>query len=159
MLELPWAKQTENRALNVYKGVIDKHYINRDDDIVMKELLVRAELLRRDFTKRQMNILLLIITFSYPYGKESALLPQVSDFELCGISKTKAREELDKLVEHDIINIADNYYTIKNPTEWKIPYHKGYVDTRSQELFMLNLGDADFDVEEIKRKVALMEKG
>jgi len=154
---MPYAKWLERRALQLYKGVIDEYYKNRDTDVVMKEMLIRADFLKRDFTKRQLNILLFIQTFSFAYGKETALIPQLSDFELCGVSKTKVREELDKLVEMNVIENDGNNFKIKTPSEWRANYHKNYDDTRSKELFYLNVIDAGWDISEIKRKQKQLE--
>jgi hypothetical protein len=150
-----WANQTYRRAVSVYSGIIDKVYENRSREVVIKDLLVRSEILKRDFSKRQTNILWMIFTFSYAYGKEDAVIPKLQDFELCGVSKTNIKKELDKLTEMNVIswNEEENRFSINQTTDWEAPYQYGYSDVRSQELFFLNLKDAGVEgLEEIIKK-------
>jgi hypothetical protein len=150
---MPWAKMTHERMNSVYTKLLEdihdgKH---RTMDFTIKEMLVRAEFLKRDFTKRQLKILSMIFTLSFQYGKEWALIPKMKDFELAGISKIKIRSEIDQLLEMRVIewNHDENTFSIKNPLEWTAPYHSGYNDERSRELFLLNLKHANINVEEI----------
>jgi hypothetical protein len=158
---MPYAKQVEKRAMQLYKGVIDEMFLSRNQDLVIKELLVRADFLKRDFTKRQLNILLFIWTFSFSYGKESALIPQLQDFELCGVSKTKVRKELNHLVDMNVIRWEEdggsNRFFINTPSEWNAVYHNNYSDMRSHELFTLNIIDSGWDVSKIFSKIEKLE--
>jgi hypothetical protein len=115
-----------------------------------KELLIRCEIIRRDLTKRQMNIITLIFTFSHYLGKERAVIPKMRDFEICGVSKIKARSELTKLVELNVLdwNEEENSFAIKDTKEWKAKYNSGYNDDRAWELFVLNLRDAGVDTKD-----------
>jgi hypothetical protein len=72
---MPWAKLTYDRTVNVYKDLLEDTLINhqKDIDLIIKELLVRGEILKHDFTKRQLTILMFIITFSFNYGKEKRI--------------------------------------------------------------------------------------
>jgi hypothetical protein len=146
--KMNWAGDTQGRFMKVYKGIIDEHYKSVSDDITFRELLVRAEILKRDFTKRQKNIIWMIFTFSFPYGKYHAVIPKLKDFELCGVSKTKIKEELNRLVELNVLSWDEglNKFEIKSPVEWEAPYHYGYNDPRSVELFILNLKDSGVDI-------------
>jgi hypothetical protein len=144
---MPWANQTNERIQTLYRGIVEEKAVNnRDFDQIVKEMLVRAEILKRDFTKRQLVILSLIVTFSYFYGKDSAIIPKLKDFELAGISATKVTGELTKMVEMGVITWIrgkdTNEFSINDPREWKAAYHKKYNDGRSRELFALNLKHA-----------------
>ena len=156
---MPWAEHTHERILTIYKEIVEEYALkNRDMDLAIKEMLVRAELLKRDLTKRQLVILTYIMTFSYFYGKESALIPKLKDFSLAGISPTKIKDELLKLEEMHIIEWKRgkdyNEYSINDPREWTAAYHSNYDDRRSKELFFLNLKHAGvtFDLDAIKKK-------
>jgi hypothetical protein len=156
---MPWAKQTHERIMTVYKEIIEKVAVkDRNMELAVNELLVRAEILKRDFTKRQLVIMSYIITFSYFYGKESALIPKLKDFSLAGISPTKVKDELVKLEEMQVITWVRgkgyNEFSINDPREWKAEYHSSYDDARSKELFFLNLKHAgvSFDLDAIKEK-------
>lgn len=149
---MPHAKNTYERTEKVYKFLLKDFILeaNSNYEIKVKELLVRAEVQKRDFTKRQLNIISTIISFSFNYGKETALL-KASDFALAGISAKKINEELTKLIEMEVINWDKDFneFRIEEPRFWKAPYHNFYDDQRSQELFLLNLKHAGFDVEPV----------
>lgn len=163
---MTWAKQTHERILTVYKEILEEYAMkNRNMDLAISEVLIRAEFLKRDFTKRQLVILTYIMTFSYFYGKESALIPKLKDFSLAGISPTKVKDELTKLEELRVITWKKgkgyNEYSINDPREWEAAYHSNYDDVRSKELFFLNLkhAGATFDLDAIKKKVIKEDEG
>lgn len=159
---MPWAKHTYERTVKVYKEVLKDILENHHHDIDMtaKELLIRAEILKHDFTKRQMIILMFIITFSFNYGKEWAYIPKLQDFEIAGISKRKIKNEIDKLLEMNVIewNKEENLFRLQEPRFWDAPYNYGYNDDRSRELFLLNLQHAGFDVSPIIQRLKNMEE-
>jgi hypothetical protein len=133
----------------LYSNIVKK--FDKSPEFVGKELLIRSEILKRDFTKRQVNIVFMIFTFSFAYGKENALIPKLADFELCGVSKTLIKKELEKLEEIKVLtwDRDTNEFEINSPLIWEAPYHYGYSDIRSQELFLLNLKHANIDIDEI----------
>ena len=108
-------------------------------DFAVRSLAIRAEAIIRDFTKRQVNILELIHICSYV--KDFAILPKLQDFEICGISKTLIRKELEKLEELNVISWKrdENFFRIKEPNYWNAPYHSGYNNYRAGEIFELNM--------------------
>jgi hypothetical protein len=130
------------------------------DKIVALEMMVRSEITKRNFTKRQQNILMFICNYSLTFGKRSAVIPQIQDFEVCGISKTKAREEIDKLVDMNVIdwNMDENRFSIKKPFEWNVPFHSGYRDMRTQELFFINFKDAKMSIEDLAEDVRELKR-
>lgn len=127
-------------------------------DLVVKEMLIRAEIMKRDFTKRQLNILTIIYTYSFAYGKEEALIPKIMDFSLSGVGINKVKYELQALEEMDVIdwNRDKNLYRIKETIYWKVPYSSLYNDERTKELFFLNLKHAGVNVEPILEKLNKM---
>jgi hypothetical protein len=148
---VPWANLTAERT-KIYKKYLKKDIENIEDnfDLKMKDILIRAEIQKRDFTKRQLNILSLIITFSYPYGKEKALL-KPTDFSLAGVPMKIIKSELEKMIELNIIEWDQDFneFSVKEAKLWKAPYHQYYDDKRSQELFVLNLRHAGIPVAEM----------
>ena len=116
---------------------------NRPSEIVKKHLMVAVTMLRRDLTKRQLNIIQLISMLSLLYGNETCIMPKLQDFEMCGVSKTLVNKELTKLVDLGIITWVKenntNIFSINDITEWKAPHHYGYSETRATEIYGLNL--------------------
>lgn len=146
---MTWALHTHERMINVYGSIIDEVQAkNNDVNLIMKEMLVRAESLKRDFTKRQMNIIGFIFTFSFAYGKEWALIPKMKDFEIAGISSVKIRNEIDQLIEMGVVNWnqEEMLFCINDPRKWTAPYHSTYNDVRSRELFVLNVQHAGIEI-------------
>jgi hypothetical protein len=105
----------------------------------IKTIAIRSEMIKRDLTKRQYNILATIFILSYM--KDYAIIPKLMDFELSGVSKTLIKKELDKLVEMSVItwDKCNNHFSINDPMVWDAPYHYGYSNQRAEELFQLNL--------------------
>jgi hypothetical protein len=142
---MPWAKFGYERIRTVYSKAFLEIWKKKSENVFIpeREMLIRGEILKRDFTKRQMKIISMILTLSCYIGKEKAIIPKMQDFELAGISKIKIRNELTQLVGMNVIewNEEENTFSIKDPREWKAKYHSGYNDPRAQELFILNLKD------------------
>jgi hypothetical protein len=116
---------------------------NRPNEIVKKHLMVGVTLLRRNLTKRQLNIVHMISMLSFLYGNSSCIIPKLQDFENTGISKTLIKHELTKLVELGIITWIKekdkNIFSINDITLWKAPHHYGYSETRASEIYRINL--------------------
>jgi hypothetical protein len=125
------------------------------DNYILKMMSIRSEIIKRDVTKRQKNIIDFIFALSLPFSKDEALIPNMQDFEACGVSKTKIRNELDKLISLKMIDWdkEENLFSINDPSEWMAPYHIGLSDQRIKELFFLNLKHKDLNVEEIRPEI------
>jgi hypothetical protein len=156
---MPWAKLSFERIQTIYPKLLDELFeARRKPNLIAMEVLIRAEILKRNFSKRQLTILSFIVTFSFQYGKESALIPKLKDFQIAGISPTKVKDELTKLVEMNVITWErgkdTNEFSINDPRDWTVTYHSTYNDIRSRELFFLNLKHAGvtFDLDAIKDK-------
>jgi hypothetical protein len=97
--------------------------------------------MQTDFSKRQRNILDLVIRMSYGCGKKTAILRPV-DFELVGVYKTHVRRELETLQEAGVIFWTVNRITLnKNYDEWKVGQVKGASADRLCAILKRNLDD------------------
>ena len=79
-------------------------------------------ILTSDFTKRQQNILLLIIRFSYGYQKRYAVLKK-KDFSAAGVSPYCIKDELKKLVQMRVISSDpphDALWINEDFSEWAV---------------------------------------
>jgi len=148
---MPWTSDTYDQMSEAQKEVLKELHERQyhvSMDMVLAELQVRTEFLRRDFTKRQMNIITFIYNYSFCFGKKWALIPKMRDFEICGVLAIKARTELEKLMDMSVIewNQEENLFRIKDPKEWQTPYNSGFSHDRSQEIRRINVIHAGIDV-------------
>lgn len=124
-------------------------------DLIIRELVIRAEMFKYDFTKRQMVIIMFIITFSFNIGKEAAYIPRLNDFYIAGISPTKVKSELEKLVNMSVIdwNQKENIFRIRDSREWNVSLNVGYSNARAIDLFFKNMDHAGVDVVKMIEKL------
>lgn len=143
---MPWSEVAYERVTSLYSEVLKEVEKKKIENpyLGIQQLLIRGEMLKRDFTKRQMNIICTILTLSYLIGKEKAIVPKMQDWEIAGISKVKIRHELTQLVKMGVVdwNEDEHAFSVKDIREWKVKYHSGYNDIRANELFALNLKDS-----------------
>lgn len=87
-----------------------------------------------DLTKRQRSILTFIQSLSKEKGL--AVIPQLKDFELCGVSKTKVKDELERLVELNVIewNKTENFFSVQDKEKWQVKANKKWDDKRYHSL-------------------------
>lgn len=101
------------------------------------------EIIRRDFTKRQKDILQLLIRLSYGCQQKTAYIPKQQDFTLCGLGgKGHVGEELKHLEAcRAIIRHRDtNEFELnKNYDMWQISPVRGWDEERYKELIHLNI--------------------
>lgn len=155
MLKIPWTlndgyDQLDEKYKEEIKEIHERQY-HLSMDMILGEVQVRIEFLRRNFTKRQMNILTFIYNYSFGFAKEWALIPKMRDFEICGISSIKIRKELEQLIEMNVIEWKqeENLFRIKSPREWiDAPYNSGFSFDRSLELRRINLSHAGININE-----------
>jgi hypothetical protein len=155
---VPWRNLTYDDTVKIYSELMSEVYGKNgkmDLDLIIKELLVRAELFKYDFTKRQMTIIMFIITFSYNIGKDMAYIPRLNDFYIAGISPTKVKSELEKLVKMSVIDWdqKENIFQIKDTREWIVPLNVGYSDSKAIDLYFKNLDQAGVDVSKLIEKL------
>jgi hypothetical protein len=145
-----WNKLTYDEQIKLYKDAIDEIKIKNsiDSDMLIKALLVRAEILKHDFTKRQINILMGIYTYSYALYKESTYVEKLSDFSLMGISITKVKSEIQKLEDMNVLHWdrENHLFSIKDFHEWNAPYRAGFNEDRARVVFAQNLVHAGVDI-------------
>ena len=96
-------------------------------------------ILQRDFTKRQMNILCLILRLSVGTGKETANIPKKRMFELVGVDEHTANKELDWLARAKVIITYDSQYRV-NPQcdQWLLPMVHSFAAEGFEKLKKFN---------------------
>lgn len=105
---------------------------------------IYEEIMSRDFSKRQRNILDLILRLSWGCGKRYAIIPRIKDFEVAGIHRTHVRKELEYLEKCRVIvwNRELNLFALnKDYDTWAISYSKTADDQGLSELIHLNIAD------------------
>lgn|GEM_PF-6271146 len=103
---------------------------------------VYQELIKRNFTKRQMSILLLIMRLSSGCQRSYAFIPKLVDFAVCGVGKTNVKEALNTLVEQNVImwDKAECTFSInENVQDWDVEIVSGWENEGFQKLLRLNL--------------------
>lgn len=96
----------------------------------------------RDFTLKQLKVLLLLARFSYGFHKKVAIIKPQRMFELAYIYRCDIKEELTYLKQNKVITYNLQFGEIqinKNYDEWKIPYHKLFNEEDLIKLKKLNL--------------------
>lgn len=96
----------------------------------------------RDFTLKQLKVLLLIIRFSYGFHKKVVAVKPQRLFELAYIYRCDIKEELNYLKQNKVIicNFKLGEFQLnKNFDEWKIPYHKLFSEDDLAKLKKINL--------------------
>lgn len=97
-------------------------------------------IMQTDFSKRQRNILDLILRMSYGCGKKYAIL-RPSDFEVVGVYKTHIKRELDYLVSANVITVDEELISInKNYERWRVSLIKTFDIERYNDILKRNLG-------------------
>ncbi|MFS0822144.1 replication protein [Bacillus sp. 1P02SD] len=100
------------------------------------------EIIRRDFSKRQLAILHLIIRLSYGCHQKDCLIDKMNVFEIVGIYKGDIKRELDYLVEAKVIkwDKNENIFSVnKNHEMWKIDSCKRWDKQKLDYLIHNNL--------------------
>lgn len=103
------------------------------------------EVIRRDFTKRQKDILLFIWRLSYGCGQKAAIVPKQRDFAICGIGEGHIKAELDYLIRCKVIfrdKEKKEFQFNKDYDFWKINPGRDWDDDRFRELVHINLKEA-----------------
>lgn len=103
---------------------------------------IEEEIMMRDFTKRQRSVMDFIIRLSWGCGKKYAVIPMQKDFELVGLDQTKARSEIDWLINARVISrdVTGKVYSFnKKFDEWKVSIVPNYNKDRFKKLLSLNI--------------------
>lgn len=86
---------------NVIRLEITSPQVDNGHLRLANELL--EELITRDFSKRQLNIIFFILRLSWACGKKYAIIPNLKDFEVCGIRRQHITKELEILQKTRVI--------------------------------------------------------
>lgn len=115
------------------------------------------EIIRRDFSKRQKDILHLILRLSYGCNKKVAHIPMLQDFALCGVTPNHIADELKFLKSCIVIDFdrTDMLFSFnKNYELWQVSPVKKWDDERFKELIHINLTsqNRNFPKQELPKK-------
>lgn len=105
------------------------------------------EIIRRDFSKRQKDILLFIWRLSYGCNRKAALIPMLKDFEMCGVLATHITKEIKHLVECKVIEWErpeNLYWFNKDYRYWQVSPVKGWDADRYRSLVHMNISDKTY---------------
>ncbi|MEK8132928.1 replication protein [Paenibacillus filicis] len=100
------------------------------------------EIIRRDFTKRQKDILQFIIRLSYGCGRKSAFIAKLKDFSMCGVGKTNISKELIQLEINKVITwdrSGNEFSIIKDYDSWGIRPVREWDNVRFKEMVHENI--------------------
>lgn len=100
------------------------------------------EIIRRDFSKRQLAILHFIIRLSYGCQKKDCFIGKFNAFELAGLNKSDIKKELKFLRECRVINwdeISMIFSINKDYEKWQINPTKGFEKEKLDQLIHENL--------------------
>lgn len=100
------------------------------------------EVIRRDFSKRQKDILLFIWRLSYGCQRREAIIPKMKDFELCGVPATQIKNELTYLERCRVLAWDREQRTFeinKNYETWYVNPVRTWDEDRFSELLHTNL--------------------
>jgi hypothetical protein len=102
------------------------------------------EIIRRDFSKRQKDIMQLILRLSYGCNKKTAHIPLLKDFALCGVSPTQITSELKylrmcKVIDWDRDDMIFAFN--KNYEIWQVSPVKWWDDERFKQLLHINIAN------------------
>lgn len=91
----------------------------------------------RDFSMKQLKIIMLILRLSYGFSKKEAFITKQYLFELSGIYKCDVAKELKHLSQNNVIiwDKDNNVFSLnKNYDQWNFPFHKLYDKENYQNL-------------------------
>ncbi|MBS4172089.1 replication protein [Bacillus sp. FJAT-49736] len=100
------------------------------------------EIIRRDFSKRQLAILHFIIRLSYGCQKKDCVIGKFNAFELAGLNKSDIKKELKFLRECRVINWDENtmiFSINKDYEKWQINPNKGFEKEKLDQLIHENI--------------------
>jgi len=105
---------------------------------------IQEQIMAREFTKRQRNILDLILRLSWGCGKKYAIIPNLKDFEVAGVRRTHVKAELEFLDKSRVIKWVreSNLFVFnKDYDTWVVSYTRTHDEKRLDELIHINLQD------------------
>ncbi|MGE8207734.1 replication protein [Heyndrickxia sp. NPDC080065] len=100
------------------------------------------EIIRRDFSKRQLAILHFIIRLSYGCQKKDCVIGKFNSFELAGLNKSDIKKELKFLRECRVINWDEEsmiFSINKDYEKWQVNPTKGFEREKLDQLIHENI--------------------
>lgn len=90
----------------------------------------------RDFNKRELVLIMLIMRLSYGFHKKQAYIKPKSWLSVCGFYKSDISNTLTNLINKGVIVYhGNNVYSLnKNYDEWNVNYSKNFVETKFTSL-------------------------
>ncbi|SFM28727.1 phage replication protein O [Gracilibacillus orientalis] len=114
---------------------VEKGYIRIANDLW-------NEILRRDFSKRQMNLILFIWRLSYGTGQKDCIVNRFNQFEIAGVYKNDIKKELKFLRECSVLEWDEESMTFsinKDYHLWQVSPNKNWDGDKFKDLIHLNL--------------------
>lgn len=114
-------------------------------DVKLKNGYVRVvnnlfdQLFLREFSLKQLRVIMLILRLSYGYNKKYAIIKPKSRFNFANLHRQDINKTLCELIDKKvIIKIAEDSYSFnKDYDVWEIPYHKFYDEKTFKDLLSL----------------------
>lgn len=114
-------------------------------DVKLKNGYVRVvnnlvdQLFLREFSLKQLRVIMLILRLSYGYNKKYAIIKPKSRFNFANLHNPDINKILNELIAKKvIIKIAEDCYSFnKDYDVWEIPYHKFYNEKKYKDLLAL----------------------
>ncbi|MCG5104410.1 replication protein [Oceanobacillus alkalisoli] len=100
------------------------------------------EILRRNFSKRQLNLILFLWRLSYGTGQKDCKIEKFNQLELAGMYKQDVKKELEHLRECAVLNWDEKTMVFsinKNYKMWQITPNKNWDSEKFDSLIHLNL--------------------
>lgn len=105
----------------------------------------------RNFSKRELQIISLILRLSYGYHKKTAYIKPKTWFSVCGLYKQDINKILSDLKAKNVIrDLGNNTYSLnKNYDEWLVSYPKNFDMQKINILKMLQQNSKQNTYEEV----------
>lgn len=101
---------------------------------------IAEELIRRNFSKPQLNIIFYVLRLSWGCGQPSAFIPNSADFKVCGVGQGHVADYLRQLEDSKVLIIDEPFYQVqKDFDQWQISATSGWNKKRYDELVSENI--------------------
>lgn len=97
------------------------------------------QLFVREFSLKQIRVILLVMRLSYGFHKKYAIIKPKSRFNFANLYRQDINKTLNVLINKKVLlNVAEDAYSInKDYDVWEIPYHKFYDEKSFKDLLAL----------------------
>ena len=108
----------------------------------------------RNFSKRELQIISLILRLSYGYQKKTAYIKPKNWFSVCGIPRPDIFSTLRGLIAKNVIrDLGNNTYSLnKNYDEWAVTYPKSYDEDKLNILKMIQKNGSKILPKEVAKR-------